>query len=178
MSLNKKHTILPEVDKTKVEKYNTNPKQSAIAFVFFYFAILFAIMCTFHAFSQPKTIQYPSVTIINADTLIVFKIEQAKQLSIWNEERKECLQISSLLNKEIVQKDIIIQTLESKNENLNGIQKRYDLILVEKDQLQLVCEGEKKLLTDEIKKQKRHKIIGIIVGSFTTAIISYFYIVK
>lgn len=136
------------------------------------------VFITSVSFSQIDTIKYPSVKVIDHDTVLIFSFEQGKKLAKINEERKMCDQLNQILQKDIVQKDIIIQLLESKNENLNGIQKRYDLILVEKDQLQVVCEGEKKLLTDEIKKQKRHKIIGIIVGTFTTAIISYFYIVK
>ena len=136
------------------------------------------VFITSVSFSQVDTIKYPSVKVIDHDTVLIFSFEQGKKIAKINEERKMCNQLNQILQKYIVQKDIIIQTLESKNENLNGIQKRYDLILVEKDQLQVVCEGEKKLLTNEIKKQKRHKIIGIIVGTFTTAIISYFYIVK
>jgi hypothetical protein len=37
--------------------------------------------------------KYPKSLVIENDTLVCFKVAQAKQLGVWNEERKQCQEL-------------------------------------------------------------------------------------
>jgi hypothetical protein len=102
--------------------------------------------------------------LIGTDTLICFTTSQAKQLAIWNEKRKECIELSendnqkiSELNKIVLKQDSIILNYEKKVV-------LFKETISDKDTLISIVEDEKLSLTKEIKKQKRGKWIAVVFG--------------
>lgn len=143
-----------------------------------YVIIFFALLRTFNAFSQSNVTQYPSVNVINADTLIVFKIEQAKQLAVWNEERKECLALNTVLNQEMIQKDTIIDIQRHEIDNFKQILVDNNIIVKQTNDLLFICNLEKTSVQQEVKTQRRQKITAITGGVFGIAIMTTLLIIK
>lgn len=139
---------------------------------------LFIVFLTSNAFSQVKTTIYPKVIIYDKDTVILFSIEQGKKLAELNEDRKECFEIDEILKLEIEQKDIIITEEKGKVANYDKIIKNYNDILKATKDLQELCNSEKVILNDEIKKKNKHKWYAIIGGSITTAFMTYLWVTK
>ena len=121
------------------------------------------------SFCQTKA-QYPSVIIVNNDTLVCFTTKQSKQMAVWNEQMKECVELrkndanktNELINISTTQTGII-SNLE--DEIILHIQTSKD-----KDALLNICEDEKKSLKKEIRKQKVGKWIAIISGVFLSGV--------
>ena len=128
--------------------------------------VLFSILFQF-AFSQLKN-EYPIVSVIENDSVVIFSLKQSKKLIEINEQKKECFELKSILDNEIIQKDTIIYAQRKKIENLNSIVEEKQSIIKTKDELIQICEEEKGNLRKEIRKQKIGKwlsISGIIVVS-------------
>ena len=93
-------------------------------------------------------------------------------MAYWNTQKTEYQERLTLLNKELSLKDSIIVLNQSKVDKLSLIQKSYEQIIVEKNDLKKLCEAEKQDYITEIKRQKRMKWLigglGIITTSFTT----------
>jgi flagellar biosynthesis GTPase FlhF len=125
--------------------------------------ILFVFALQFCYAQQVKS-KYPSIIVIEKDTLVCFTTEQAKQMGVWNEQRKECVELRKNDNQKIVEleKIKIIQT--GIISNLENEIYQHKQNVEDKDKLISVCEDEKKTLTKEIRKQKRGKWIAIIGG--------------
>lgn len=52
--------------------------------------------------SYAQTIKkYPSVIVLEKDTLVCFTTEQSKQMAVWNEQRKECVELRKNDNQKI-----------------------------------------------------------------------------
>ena len=125
--------------------------------------ILFVFALQFCYAQQIKT-KYPSVMVVSNDTLVCFTTEQSKQLAVWNEQRKECVELRKNDNQKIVELQNIINQqigLISNLEKETGLLKAN---LKDKDSLIEVCEDEKKSLKKEVRKQKVGKWIAIIGG--------------
>jgi|688.fasta_scaffold20288_14 Zn-dependent oligopeptidase len=117
---------------------------------------------------------YPSVIILQKDTLVCFTTEQSKQIAVWNEQRKECVELSKNDNQKISELQKITTTQIGIISNLENEIIQHKKNIEDKDKLIGVCEDEKKSLTKEIRKQKRGKwiaIIGGIGGVFLTTFI-------
>lgn len=128
--------------------------------------VLFSILFQF-AFSQLKN-EYPIVSVIENDSVVIFSLKQSKKLIEINEQKKECFELKSILDNEIIQKDTIIYAQRKKIENLNSIVEEKQSIIKTKDELIQICEEEKGNLRKEIRKQKIGKwlsISGIIIVS-------------
>lgn len=128
--------------------------------------VLFSILFQF-AFSQLKN-EYPIVSVIENDSVVIFSLKQSKKLIEINEQKKECFELKSILDNEIIQKDTIIYAQRKKIENLNSIVEEKQSIIKTKDELIQICEDEKGNLRKEIRKQKIGKwlsISGIIIVS-------------
>lgn len=122
---------------------------------------IFFILISFSAFTQST---YPTTSIINQDTVIIFSQEQGRKIAEWNEERKLCFSENEILNSQLEQKDTIISILEKEKESLLDVEYQYQEIIQTKDELLEICESEKDIQHKEIKRQKRHKWISIISG--------------
>ena len=129
---------------------------------------LFIIMFGF-SFSQVKN-EYPFLSVIDNDTVVIFDMKQAKDLIGINEQKKECLEINSVLNGEIVQKDTIIYSQTKKIQNLNAIIDDNKSIIKTKDNLIQICEDEKENLKKDVRKQKVGKWLSI-VGIVTVGVL-------
>ena len=128
--------------------------------------VLFSILFQF-AFSQLKN-EYPIVSVIENDSVVIFSLKQSKKLIEINEQKKECFELKSILDNEIIQKDTIIYAQRKKIENLNSIVDEKQSIIKTKDELIQICEEEKGNLRKEIRKQKIGKwlsISGVIIVS-------------
>lgn len=125
--------------------------------------ILFVFALQF-CYAQQVISKYPSLIVVGKDTLVCFTTEQAKQMGVWNEQRKECVEIRKNDNQKIfeLEKIKIIQT--GIISNLENEIYQHKQNVEDKDKLISVCEDEKKTLTKEIRKQKRGKWIAIIGG--------------
>ena len=124
-------------------------------------------------YAQTKT-KYPSVIILEKDTLVCFTTEQSKQMGVWNEQRKECFELRKNDNQKINELEKITITQTGIISNLENEIVQHKKNFDDKNSLLVICEDEKKLLKKEIRKQKRGKwvaILGGIGGVFITTMI-------
>lgn len=113
--------------------------------------------------------KYPKSLIINKDTVIAFKIEQARELAIKVETVnyqdtiiKNLQQTDNLKNSIISEQDVQINTLKDKIKN--------DIKIDSMRVIQLSnCDGIVKNLEKEVKKERIKRKIAIVGG--TTAVI-------
>jgi hypothetical protein len=125
---------------------------------------VFCILLTSDAFSQVKTSKYPSIQVIESDTVIIFDIDQGRKLAIINESKKRLEQLNEIQLKELNEKDSIIINQNAIIVHDDKIKKAYSDIIVENKKLEKLCQDEKSILMQEIKKQKRYKWTAIISG--------------
>jgi hypothetical protein len=125
---------------------------------------VFCILLTSDAFSQVKTSKYPSIQVIESDTVIIFDIDQGRKLAIINESKKRLEQLNEIQLKELNEKDSIIINQNAIIVHDDKIKKAYNDIIVENKKLEKLCQDEKSILMQEIKKQKRYKWTAIISG--------------
>jgi hypothetical protein len=111
-----------------------------------------------------NTSKYPSVQVIESDTVIIFDLEQGRKLAIINESKKHLEQLNQIQLKELNEKDSIIVHQNAIIVHGDKIQNAYNAIIIENTNLEQLCQDEKKILSDEIKKQKRYKWTAIISG--------------
>jgi hypothetical protein len=114
--------------------------------------------------------KYPKSLVIDNDTLVCFKVAQAKQLAIWNEARKQCQELRIIDNNELIKKDQIIIETNSIIESKNKIIESNQLIILEKDKIIDINEQEKKLLKKQLRNQKIGKWIAIVSGIFLSGV--------
>lgn len=108
--------------------------------------------------------KYPSIIVLEKDTLVCFTTEQSKQIAVWNEQRKECVELRKNDNQKISELEKITNTQTGIISNLESEIVQHKKNFEDKNSLLLICEDEKKSLTKEIRKQKRGKWIAIISG--------------
>lgn len=125
--------------------------------------ILFVFALQFCFAQQIKT-KHPSVIVLENDTLVCFTTEQSKQVAVWNEQRKECLELRKNDNQKINE----LENISNQQIGLiSNLEKETGLLnenLKDKDALIEICEDEKKSLKKEVRKQKVGKWIAIIGG--------------
>jgi hypothetical protein len=129
-----------------------------------YAIALYAVFFASLAFSQRNSTEYPSIELKGVDTVIVFKIEQGRKLAQQNEERKKLIKLNDIQNKELIQKDSVIVYQQNVIDNYILIEKAQKVIINEKSKQISMCDDEKVLIEDELKKQKRYKWTAIISG--------------
>jgi hypothetical protein len=115
---------------------------------------VFCLLLTSDAFSQVKTSKYPSIQVIESDTVIIFDLEQGRKLAIINESKKHLEQLNEIQLKELNQKDSIIINQNAIIVHDDKIKKAYSDIIIENKKLEKLCQDEKSILMQEIKKQK------------------------
>jgi hypothetical protein len=127
-------------------------------------ALIYAVFIASLAFSQHNVVEYPSIELKGSDTVIMFKIEQGRKLALFNEERKKLIKLNDIQNKELIQKDSVIAYQQNVIENYLLIEKAQKHIINEKSKQISMCDNEKVLIKDELKKQNRYKWTAIISG--------------
>ena len=135
--------------------------------------ILFIFAVQFFSAQTIKT--YPSIIVLEKDTLVCFTTEQSKQIAVWNEQRKEFVELSKNDNQKISELKKITTTQTGIISNLEKEIVQHKKNFEDKNSLLLICEDEKETLKDEVGKQKRDKWIAIISGIggvFLTTLIS------
>jgi hypothetical protein len=133
-------------------------------------SILFLVFFTQITYAQIKS-NYPKVMLVEKDTLICFTTQQAKQMAIWNEKRKECIELSKNDNQKIAELNNISITKDSIISNLENEVLQYKKTITDKESLIAIYEDEKTSLKREIRKQRRGKWIAIICGVGLTALV-------
>ena len=151
----------------------TNLKTTSMKNLNKYAIALYAVFFASLAFSQRNSTEYPSIELKGVDTVIVFKIEQGRKLAQQNEERKKLIKLNDIQNKELIQKDSVIVYQQNVIENYLLIEKAQKVIINEKSKQIAMCNDEKVLIKDELKKQKRYKWTAIISGITSVAIVQY-----
>jgi hypothetical protein len=125
---------------------------------------VFCVLLTSNAFSQVKTSKYPSIQVIESDTVIIFDLEQGRKLAIINESKKHLEQLNEIQLKELNEKDSIIINQNAIIVQNDKIKKAYNDVIIENKNLEKLCQDEKIILMQEINKQKRYKWTAIISG--------------
>lgn len=138
-----------------------------------YTIALYAVFFASLAFSQRNATEYPSIELKGTDTVIVFKIEQGRKLAQQNEERKKLFKLNDIQNKELIQKDSVIAYQQNVIDKYILVEKSQRVIINEKAKQIEMCDDEKMLIQDELKKQKRYKWTAIISGITSVAIVQY-----
>jgi hypothetical protein len=131
-----------------------------------------------NAFSQSNEVSYPYSILIDSDTAIVFSLNQSKHFIFLNENLKSCVQYKELCDIQLDESDQLISAQTSTIDNFKLMLNKYELIINQKNDLNDICEQEKKYANVETKKHKRQKIISIIAGSFSTALMTFLYVKK
>ena len=101
--------------------------------------------------------------------MVCFTTEQSKQIAVWNEQRKECLELRKNDNQKINELENISNQQIGLISNLEKETSLLNANLKDKDALIQVCEDEKKSLKKEVRKQKVGKWIAIIGGVVLSA---------
>jgi len=114
--------------------------------------------------------KYPKSLVIDNDTLVCFKVAQAKQLGIWNEERKQCQELRIIDNNELIKKEQIISETNQIVFSQNQIIENNKLIIQEKDNIIDIHQRENKLLKKQLRNQKIGKWIAIVSGIFLSGV--------
>ena len=114
--------------------------------------------------------KYPKSLVIDNDTLVCFKVAQAKQLAVWNEERKQCQELRIIDNNELIKKEQIISETNQIVFSQNQIIENNKLIIQEKDKIIDIHERENKLLKKQLRNQKIGKWIAIVSGIFLSGV--------
>jgi predicted RNase H-like nuclease (RuvC/YqgF family) len=96
--------------------------------------------------------------------LVCFTIEQSKQIAVWNEQRKECLELRKNDNQKIGELQNVINQQTGLITNLENETGLLNANIKDKDALIQICEDEKKSLKKEVRKQKVGKWIAIVGG--------------
>ena len=134
------------------------------------------IFLTFNLFGQ--TDSYPKVIVHNSDTVLAFTLVQARKLSVFNEERKECLDLKADLESQIKELERVKQQQDKQLLNMDKVQKDYnDILIAEKDNKAL-CDSEKKILETQRDDQIKYKRFSIGAGILSTFFMTYLYITK
>jgi flagellar biosynthesis chaperone FliJ len=133
--------------------------------------LVLTVICSVSAYSQEDTLRkYPMMMVFDNDTVIVYSLEQAKELTLRNEQRKECLEVSEICELQLIELDTIIKAQEDKIENFELIVEKKDTIIQKKDDNLDLCEQEKAIKDKEIRKQKIGKWVAIgsavVIGVF------------
>ena len=148
-----------------------NLKTTSMKNLIKYATLIYAVFLASLAFSQRSATEYPSIELKGADTVIVFKIEQGKKLAQFNEERKKLIKVVDIQDKQLIQKDSVIAYQQNMIDTYKSIDEAQQVIIDEKSKQISMCDDEKLLIRDELKKQKRYKwtaiISGITVNIFT-----------
>jgi hypothetical protein len=113
--------------------------------------------------------------LIGKDSVIIFTLDQGKELAKINEDRKRLEKLNKKCEFQLKFKDSIILLQEQQIVDYQSIKLDYDLMVKQMNRMQQLCGDEKKLLNKEIKKQKRQKWASIGIGVSSFAILSYFY---
>ena len=130
---------------------------------FFVFALQFC-------YAQNIKTKHPSVIVLNKDTLVCFTTEQSKQIAVWNEERKECVELTKNDSQKIKELENIVNQQKGLISNLEKEKGLLKANLQDKDALILICEEEKKSIKKEVRKQKAGKWIAILGGSVLSTV--------
>lgn len=122
-------------------------------------------------FCNAQKKQYPLTILIDDDSLVCFTIEQSKQLAIWNEEKKECINLYKNSNQKIVQFENILITQKGIIDNLENEIIQHNKNLEDKNKIISVFEDEKKYLKKQVIKQKFYKWISIFSGVILSTVL-------
>ena len=127
---------------------------------------------------KKEPVVYPVTKVLDKDSVIIFTLDQGKELAKINEDRKRLQQLNKKCEFQLKFKDSIILLQEKQIVDYQSIKFDYDLMVKQMNRMQQLCGDEKKILNKEIKKQKRQKWASIGVGVSSFVILSYFYIHK
>jgi hypothetical protein len=122
------------------------------------------LMLSFASFSQK--IEFPIVSMIDGDSVIIFTTTQGRKLVLINEQKNECLENLDNQSKEIKLKETVISSQEKTIKSLTEVVAQKEGIVNDVQALNNICEEEKKTLKKEVRKQKIAKwcsIGGIVV---------------
>lgn len=133
-------------------------------------------MLGFYSTAQKEP--YPKVIIVESDTVLAFTLNQARQLSVFNEERKECLDIKSDLEGQVAQFEKVNAEQKQQLANLEKVKIDYDIIVKATNENKALCETEKNILRTQRNDQVKYKWFSIGVGSLTTLFMTYLYVTK
>jgi hypothetical protein len=125
-----------------------------------------------------QTDPYPKVIVHNTDTVIAFTLPQARKLSVFNEERKECLDIQKDLKAQINELERISKEQKGQLVNMDKIQGDYNDIVKAVNENRQICDAEKKIIETQRNDQRKYKWFSIGVGSLTTVFMTYLWITK
>jgi cell shape-determining protein MreC len=121
---------------------------------------------------------YPKIVMYQSDTVLAFTLKQARQLSVFNEERKECLDIRKDLENQLKEFDRINDEQKGQLVNLEKVKKDYDEVVKAINENNSLCEDEKKILKNQRNDQIKYKWFSIGAGTLTTLFMTYLYITK
>ena len=130
-------------------------------------SIIFTFLIT-SVFTQEN--KYPVVTVIESDTVIIFDVYQGKKLIKINEQKKECEEVKSIYEQQILEKDTIINNQKFQISNLQEIVTQKDVVISSNKNILQLCEDEKKILKKEIRKQKIIRWVAIGSGVILTVL--------
>ena len=139
-------------------------------------SVFIFLFMTFNLFGQ--TDPYPKVIVHNADTVLAFTLAQARKLSVFNEERKECLDLKTDLESQVKELEKVKSENDKQLANMDKVQKDYNDILVAMKENKSLCDTEKNIIETQRDEQIKYKWFSIGAGTLTTFFMTYLWITK
>jgi len=136
------------------------------------------VFLVFGFISMAQKEPYPRVIIHEEDTVLGFTLKQARQLSVFNEERKECLDVKQDLEGQIKEFNRVNTEQKGQIANLEKVKKDYDDVVKAINDNKALCESEKGIIKTQRNDQIKYKWFSIGAGSLTTLFMTYLYITK
>jgi len=119
--------------------------------------ISFFLVCSANA----QKIEYPIVSVLDGDSVIIFTTEQGRKLVKINELKNECLENESVLKQENGKQKTIITSQKTQLDNLNTVVADKDTIIENTNNLKKICEDENAQLKKDVRKQKIAKWLSV-----------------
>ena len=112
-----------------------------------YVIVYLCVFMTFGALSQQNPTSYPMIDVKDADTVIIFKIDQAKKLAQFNEERKKLQKVTEIQQKQLSQKDSIINYQDIMIDTYKQIEQSQIVIIDEKTKQLAITKDDNKIIS-------------------------------
>lgn len=122
---------------------------------------LLLLILSFSKLLFSQKVEFPIVSIIDGDSVIIFTTEQGRKLVNINEQKNECFENLDISKKELKQEKVITESQKVQIKNLEQVVSDKDVIIESNKSLNAICEDEKKLLEKEVRKQKIAKWLSI-----------------
>lgn len=140
--------------------------------------LIFLLSLGLSCYGQDTASKYPKAIIYDGDTVVIFDLNQAKEMAKRNESLKGCMEEYGICELQLQEAHEIIALKDSTIADYRQVDLNNKAIIKEKDDLIKLAEEENVILRDDVKAERNRKRIAIIGGSVATGLMTYLWITK